>query len=304
MTTHTERSNAARKAASRLMRSGLDCGRDLKSPEAIDWLADVALHIGSLDPIEIGAGAILESSGHARGARAVDAGGVLMLLLATQAEPQMVEHAHPNLGRLIQPRHYNALPATIARGVPWAADNDCFQRLDAHAYYAMLDRLHHIGGRCLFVAVPDVVADAYATARQFERWWTGPARRGLPVALVAQDGLEHMGRWMSMVWPRIDALFIGGSTEWKLGPAARAFVREAKRRGLWVHMGRVNSVKRIAYAAEIGCDSIDGTGWMRWRNIRLPTGLQAASAPPRVALPGLGHDSIIFSGSGLGGGEN
>jgi hypothetical protein len=155
----------------------------------------------------------------------------------------------------------------------------------------MLDRLHHIGGRCLFVAVPDVVADAYATARQFERWWTGPTRRGLPAALVGQDGLEHMGQWMNMVWPRIDALFIGGSTEWKLGPAARAFVREAKRRGLWVHMGRVNSVKRIAYAAEIGCDSIDGTGWVRWRDIRLPKGLQAASAPPRVALPGLDRDT-------------
>jgi hypothetical protein len=28
-----------------------------------------------------------------------------MLWLATQAEPQMVEHAHPNLGRLIQPHH-------------------------------------------------------------------------------------------------------------------------------------------------------------------------------------------------------
>jgi hypothetical protein len=49
------------------MRSGVDCGRDLNSPQAIDWLADVALHIGSLGPIEIGAGAILESSGHARG---------------------------------------------------------------------------------------------------------------------------------------------------------------------------------------------------------------------------------------------
>jgi hypothetical protein len=34
----------------------------------------------------------------------------------------------------------------------------------------MLDRLHHVGGRCLFVAVPDVVGDAYKTARQFERW--------------------------------------------------------------------------------------------------------------------------------------
>lgn len=78
---------------------------------------------------------------------------------------------------------------------------------------------------------------------------------------------------------------IGGSTGWKLGPAARALVCEAKRRGQWVRMGRVNSLKRIAYAAEIGCDSIDGTGWMRWRNIRLPEGLQAVSAPPQRALP-------------------
>ena len=67
MSTLTERRNAARRAASRLMRSGLDCGRDLKSPQTLDWLADVALHVGSLDPIEIGAGAILESSGHVRG---------------------------------------------------------------------------------------------------------------------------------------------------------------------------------------------------------------------------------------------
>jgi hypothetical protein len=67
VTTHTERCNAARKAASWLMRCGLDCGRDLKSPESIDWLADVALHVASLDPIDIGAGAILESSGYARG---------------------------------------------------------------------------------------------------------------------------------------------------------------------------------------------------------------------------------------------
>ncbi|MGA2164116.1 MAG: hypothetical protein ABSH36_06565 [Solirubrobacteraceae bacterium] len=67
MTSTRARRNAARKAASRLMRSGLDCARDLKSPEAIDWLADIALHLGSLDPIEIGAGALLESSGHTRG---------------------------------------------------------------------------------------------------------------------------------------------------------------------------------------------------------------------------------------------
>ena len=50
-------------------------------------------------------------------------------------------------------------------------------------------------------------------------------------------------------------------------------------------------MKRIAYATEIGCDSIDGTGWVCWRNIRLPEGLQAASAPPRRTLPGFGRDT-------------
>jgi hypothetical protein len=66
MTSLETRRNAARRAASHLMRTGLDCGVDLRSAEAIDWLADVALHVSSLDPIEIGAGAILDSSGYVR----------------------------------------------------------------------------------------------------------------------------------------------------------------------------------------------------------------------------------------------
>jgi hypothetical protein len=216
-----------------------------------------------------------------------------MLLLATQAEPQMRQYAHPSLGRLVQPRHYSSLAATAARDVPWAADNDCFRHFSPAAYSMMLDRLKGVGGRCLFVTVPDMVGDAHQTARMFECWWTAPVRRGLPAALVAQDGLQDMGRWLALAWPRVDALFIGGSTEWKLGAAARALIREAKRRGLWVHMGRVNSLKRIAYAAEVGCDSIDGTGWMRWRSIRLPEGIQAASAPPMQALPGLDRDHTL-----------
>jgi hypothetical protein len=66
MTTHAARANAARKPASLLMRAGLDFGRAVNSPQAIDWLADITLHTASLEPIEIGAGAILESSGHTR----------------------------------------------------------------------------------------------------------------------------------------------------------------------------------------------------------------------------------------------
>lgn len=169
-------------------------------------------------------------------------------------------------------------------GLLWAADNDCFQRLDPDAYVTMLERLSGAPGRCLFVAVPDVVADALATARLFEIWWRALARRGLPAALVAQDGAEHLGRWLTLVWPRIDAIFLGGSTEWKLGPAAEALAAEAKRRGKWVHMGRVNSARRIRYAASIGCDSVDGTKWVRWRDTYLDSGLGLVSDPVQLRL--------------------
>jgi len=205
-----------------------------------------------------------------------------LLLLATQAMPQMRDHAHPNLGRLVTPRHFCSLPEH--EGWPWAADNDCFQGLHPGAYFAMLDALVGARGHCLFVTVPDVVADAQATAKLFEVWWRALARRGLPAALVAQDGLEHLDRWLSIVWPRIDALFIGGSTEWKLGPGAEALVREAKDRGKWVHMGRVNSARRIRYAASIGCDSIDGTKWVRRRDTYLDSGLELVRESVQLRL--------------------
>ena len=40
--------------------------RSLLSPEATCWLADIAAHVRSLDPIVIGAAAILETSGYER----------------------------------------------------------------------------------------------------------------------------------------------------------------------------------------------------------------------------------------------
>lgn len=48
-------------------------------------------------------------------------------------------------------------------------------------------------------------------------------------------------------------------TEWKLGAGAREVVAEALRRGKRVHMGRVNSLRRLRYAQEIGCHTADGT---------------------------------------------
>jgi hypothetical protein len=77
--------------------------------------------------------------------------------------------------------------------------------------------------RCLFATAPDVVGDAQATLRRaYMLGWIRYA--GLPAALVAQDGLEHL----ATPWDDFDALFLGGSTAWKLGPAARALSARRK----------------------------------------------------------------------------
>jgi hypothetical protein len=174
-----------------------------------------------------------------------------VLLLATQAEPQMRRFDHPRLGRLVQPRHYPRLADTAARGVPWAADNDAFGGFDG------------------------------AKADRFERML---AARGLPVDYVLQeDGFEYEPR--GIPWGSIRALFIGcGDDREKLGPRVRAPVAGAKGRGKWVHMGTVNTARRVAYARKIGCDSIDGTKWVRWRDTYQPEGLGLVSAPPQMSL--------------------
>jgi hypothetical protein len=202
-----------------------------------------------------------------------------MLLLLTKAVPTLVRYAHPNLGRLVTPRHYTNLDGMIAAGIPWAADNDAFSGFDEGAFRTMLDQLAGLPG-CLFVVAPDVVADAQATLDLFGVWSPKIMAAGLAPALAAQDGLEHL----DVPWDWLDALFIGGSTTWKLSPQAAALVAEANQRGKWTHMGRVNSHRRIEYAKAIGCKSADGTSYVRFTDTHLPGALQATAAPVQQQL--------------------
>ncbi len=146
----------------------------------------------------------------------------------------------------------------IAAGVDWCADNSCFtpsRYPGDDAYLAWLAARRRFADRCVFATAPDVVADADATLARSLAMLPRIRAVGYPVALVAQDGLEPAG----VPWRDIDALYIGGSTGWKLGPAAAALAGHARRRGLWVHMGRVNSRRRIHYATAIGCHCVEGT---------------------------------------------
>jgi hypothetical protein len=176
-----------------------------------------------------------------------------MLYLSGAVRDELPDHG---IGWLMTPNMGNR-PKTD-RAWYWGADTGCFSKtydFRVGEYLEWLREREDLRPWCLFATAPDVVGNAAQTA-EFAREIL-PVIRGLdyPAALVAQDGLERL----HVPWDTFDVLFLGGSTEWKLGPAAARLTRQARERGKWVHMGRVNSYKRIRYAAEIGCDSADGT---------------------------------------------
>lgn len=159
----------------------------------------------------------------------------------------------PDMPAMLQPGMGNLPPV----GQPWAADNGRFSKPTTYSDERYLAWLAKRPGqdRCLFATAPDVVGDAAATLALSAPMFGRIRGLGYRVALVAQDGLEEL----PVPWDEFDALFIGGTTAWKLSEAAAGLAREAKRRGKWVHMGRVNSLRRLRYADAIGCDSADGT---------------------------------------------
>jgi hypothetical protein len=191
--------------------------------------------------------------------------------------------ASGHIGAIMSKAQGNALPPDAL----FCVDNNCGPGKDGlpgtsypgdNAYLAYLARLAAEDGadpcdpdtsRCLFAVAPDVLCDAAATLRR-SRYMLPVIRHqiGLPAALVAQNGLEDILAGMSTAetdgfWDDFDALFLGGDDAWKLGPAAAALTAEAHRRRKWVHMGRVNTFKRLQYAAWLGCDSADGTSLTR-----------------------------------------
>jgi hypothetical protein len=146
----------------------------------------------------------------------------------------------------------------------FAIDNGAFSGFDRTGFERLLERHKPRQERCRFVALPDVVGSARRTLEVFDYWQN--RLPGWKKALVAQDGQESL----PIPWDQIDALFVGGTTTWKLGKHAADVIRAAKAVGKWVHVGRVNMPARFEYFDGLGADSIDGTGlskysWMRER---------------------------------------
>lgn len=146
----------------------------------------------------------------------------------------------------------------------FAIDNGAFSNFDAQLFRNLLKRHEPRKSLCRFVSVPDVVGSARRTVEVFEIWKDDPALAGWPLALVCQNGQENM----PIPWGQIAAVFVGGDTDWKMGPHAAACIKAALALGKWVHVGRVNTPGRMEYFERLGAHSIDGTGLARYTHMR------------------------------------
>ena len=151
---------------------------------------------------------------------------------------------------------FNGQAAHVGRCL-WAADNGCFtnDELDIETYLGWLGKMAEFQENCLFATAPDVVGNAKETWYRSKGVLPLIRKLGYPAALVAQDGIEDE----VIHWDTFDCLFIGGSTEFKLSGNMLWLCREAAKQGKWVHMGRVNSKRRLLTARFSGCHSADGT---------------------------------------------
>ena len=112
-----------------------------------------------------------------------------------------------------------------------------------------------------FVVVPDIVAAGLDSLRVSLGWLprlAGVAKRRL---LAVQDGMSaaDVAPYLS---PEV-GIFVGGSTEWKLA-TMRAWGQLARTHGAYLHVGRVNTIRRIRYCQDAGADSFDGTSATRF----------------------------------------
>lgn len=186
-------------------------------------------------------------------------------------------------GMLTSPKNVKNPFEALALGARWAADNDCFVEFNPRRILHCLEKYSAIAHTCLWFNAPDVVRNASATLFNFWIWQPIIAHYGYPVAFTLQNGMEHH----QVPWDYIAAVFIGGDDGFKYSQYVRDIAAEAKKRGKWVHQGRVNSVQRIIYSKAIGCDSFDGTNYTRYP-FDVPTHLRLhKTADYQLLMPGV-----------------
>ena len=137
----------------------------------------------------------------------------------------------------------------------------CHQRKEPWNEQRWLDLLAPNSAAALWCVLPDVVEGGAASLDR--SLWYLQEMGSVPAhwLIAVQDGMTYADL-VPHVSPQV-GLFVGGSTEWK-EQSLPTWGRLARESGCWLHVGRVNSQRRIKLCAMAGADSFDGTSVTRF----------------------------------------
>lgn len=148
---------------------------------------------------------------------------------------------------------------------PYSLDNGVFAKGDSWTsapWVKMMDWARLSGQNPLWNLVPDSVGDREGTLRKWDEYSPIARQYGWPLAFAVQDGMTE-----SDVPPDAAVVFVGGSTDWKWDT-----YRDWCAKFPHVHIGRVNTYRRLFDCYDAGAKSTDGTGFTRgnqvqWRDV-------------------------------------
>jgi hypothetical protein len=149
-------------------------------------------------------------------------------------------------------------------GFPYALDNGAWSAyaqgrpFDERAFDVALRKM---GAGADWTVLPDIVAGGPSSLELSLRWMRRVLDETPRALLAVQNGMtpEDVRPFLG---PRV-GLFVGGDTTWKLATLAE-WCRLGREVGCWVHVGRVNTARRIHACGVAGADSFDGTSASRF----------------------------------------
>jgi len=148
-------------------------------------------------------------------------------------------------------------------GFQYALDNGAwtaFQAGEAFDVSAFEKAVTLLGYGADWIVAPDIVGGGVASL-EMSLPWIDILSPIAPVLIAVQDGMVAADV-AGLIGSRV-GIFVGGSTAWKLA-TMNDWGALGRLHGAWVHVGRVNSARRIWQARDAGAHSFDGTSASRY----------------------------------------
>lgn len=151
-----------------------------------------------------------------------------------------------------------------AEGFSYALDNGAwtaFQKgepFNEAAFCAALDKL---GAGADWTVLPDVVMGGAASLELSLRWMPRVLDASPRALIAVQNGMEPADV-RDLLGPRV-GIFVGGDSTWK-EQTIGTWAELGREVGCWVHVGRVNTARRIAICTAEGVTSFDGSSASRY----------------------------------------